>query len=209
MRKAHGKVRQIQGIALGPDSPLLTKSQVLRRLGPSEADIQIQLMELLVGRARRGHDRVPGEGMTFRYPELLLLVANNPNKGGRTKAAAGIAKAMGLCPNFPDLHLPVMRGPFVGLWVELKRPGERSTRDQQLMAETLRAEGHAVVECHSVQEGLDAIVGYLNLPKNRPSVRPIAGSGPIEQQLTIWRSSAAALLTPARAGSNSFKQANP
>jgi hypothetical protein len=191
-------VTELNGIQLGPDSPLLTKSQVLRRLGPNEADIQIQLMELLVGRARRGHDRVPGEGMTYRYPELLLLVANNPNKGGRTKAAAGIAKAMGLCPSFPDLHLPVMRGPFLGLWVELKKPGSYGTRDQRLMAEKLRAEGHAVVQCQSVQEGIDAIIGYLTLPKNRPSVRPIAGSGPIEQQLTNWRAASLALLTPKR-----------
>jgi hypothetical protein len=148
--------------SLGPDSPLLTAGGNLRAPGPSEADAQIAYMALCVGAVRKGQPRRMGDGMTGRYPELYLLRANNPNKGGqRSKAARGFAKAMGLLRDVPDITLPVARGPFTALELEFKKPGEYGTPNQRAMAELLCAQGHCVVEVQGCQEALDVTLGYL------------------------------------------------
>lgn len=187
------------GIQLGANSPILTPAGARRKLQASEEDMQIALMQLLVGPVVNGQPRQPGGGMTTRYPELALVYAI-PNGGARHKATAGRMKAQGVLKSMPDLHLPVMRGPFLTLYIEFKRPGDRSRSDQRAMADALRAEGHAVIECRGVEEGLSTILGYLALDKNRPSVRPLHGSGPIDEQLKLWRAAAMALIAPKRRG---------
>ncbi len=153
------------GVELGPNSPLRSASGSRRRFGPSEADDQMQLLELLVGPAKPGQPRTPGAGMTTRFPELALIYAINPNKGGQNqKAARGIAKAMGQLASMPDLHLPVARSPFIGLYVELKALGGKATAEQLDVHQALRTAGHRVATCAGVQAALDSILGYLNLP---------------------------------------------
>jgi hypothetical protein len=77
----------VTGVTLGEGSPLLTKGGRLRDLGPSEADIQMAAVELLIGPAVQG-PRPAFCGLAQKYPALWLLTALNPNKGGRKKAAA-------------------------------------------------------------------------------------------------------------------------
>jgi len=197
---------RVNGVALGAKSPLLTPAGARRLLHRSEADDQKALMELLVGPAIAGERRRPGLGLTWKHPELSLVYAINPNKGGQSsKAARGMAKAMGQLADMPDLHLPVMRGPFIGLYIELKREGGRSTPEQRALHAELRAQGHCVIECHGVEEGLTTVLGYLALPTNRPSARAVCGPGlapglTLDQRIEKWRAAATALLTPLRQG---------
>lgn len=178
-------------IRLGPNSPLLTPAGARRRLAPSEADEQKALVALLVGQLGKGEQRALGKGMTGRHPELLLLYAINPNKGGqRSVAARGMAKAMGLLPDMMDLCLPVARGPFHSLYLELKRIGEYGSAAQRAMAEALRAEGHCVIECQGVEEGAQAILGYLALPDSL--------TGRTRFELPFERERLHKLLTPKR-----------
>jgi hypothetical protein len=187
------------GIPLGPNSPLLTTAGARRRLQASEEDMQIQLMELLVGRTRPGEPRRMGDGLTARHPELFLTYAV-PNGGVRDKGTAGRMKAQGVLKSMPDLCLPVMRGPFITLFIELKVPGKYGTKDQRQMAELLRAHGHCVIECQGVQEALETFLGYLALGENRPSVRPMGAraAGNLTDRLQEWRAAATTLLTPKR-----------
>jgi hypothetical protein len=163
----------VTGVTLGEGSPLLTKGGRLRDLGPSEADIQMAAVELLIGPAVQG-PRPAFCGLAQKYPALWLLTALNPNKGGRKKAAAGIAKAMGLLADLPDLHLPVTRGPFLTLYIEVKRPGEHPSQAQKEMHALLRNEGHCVVTCVTAQEIVDVCVGYLTLKKQDIGLHPAA-----------------------------------
>jgi hypothetical protein len=164
----------VTGVELGEGSPLLTRGGALRNLGPSEADIQMAAVEILLGPQGIG-PRKPMEGLAARYPELYLLTAINPNPKIRLgKAQAGKSKAMGLLADMPDLHLPVTRGPFLSLYTEVKRPGEYPTRTQKEMHALLRNEGHCVVWCLSAQEIVDVHVGYLSLPKHDVSLHPAA-----------------------------------
>lgn len=155
------------GVTLGPGSPLLTVAGAKRKLQLAEFDIQAAAMEALVGPARKGEPRRLGDGMTGRYPELMLLY-HIPNGGARYKATAGKMKASGVLPAVPDLHLPVMRGPFASLYVEVKRPGEKPTQEQREFHEMLRAENHCVVVCWTTQQIIDVVVGYLALEPGEP-----------------------------------------
>lgn len=65
------------------------------------------------------------EMQSGRRPELRLLF-HIPNGGSRGKAEAARFKMEGVKPGVPDLFLPVPRGPWHGLFIELKRhPLER------------------------------------------------------------------------------------
>lgn len=55
-----------------------------------------------------------------KYPELNLLY-HVPNGGSRHKAEAGRLRAEGVKAGVPDLCLPVARGQYHGLYIELKR----------------------------------------------------------------------------------------
>jgi VRR-NUC domain len=56
------------------------------------------------------------------WPDLDLIFAI-PNGGGRTMSVAASLKAEGVKAGVPDLFLPVPRGIYAGLWIEMKRPG--------------------------------------------------------------------------------------
>jgi hypothetical protein len=102
----------------------------------------------------------------------------------------------------PDAHLPVMRGPFLSLYVELKDRKRYGTPEQRAMAAQLRAEGNAVIEAQGAEEFVGAVLGYLTLPKNRPSARAVCGPGSepgtLEERIQRWRDRAHLMLTPDR-----------
>lgn len=101
-----------------------------------------------------------------KYPELALLYAI-PNGGHRSKATAGRLKAEGVKAGVPDLHLPIARGGFIGLWIEMKSPTGKPSDSQKAWAKRLTEEGHKVELCRSAQEALNVIVWYLNQGKQK------------------------------------------
>lgn len=190
------------GIELGPESPLIEKAR--RRLAAQyEESDQVNLMALLVGPAVKGQPRSMTGGMIPKHPELFLLT-HIPNAGaGASRGMAGRMKAMGVLAGYPDLHLPVMRGPFLTLYLELKRRGQRPRPDQARLHEMLRMEGHCVMSAVGVQAGMEIILGYLALPKNRVSARPVPRDlvstvSSITARIDRWRTQCYAMLTPTR-----------
>jgi hypothetical protein len=97
-----------------------------------------------------------------KHPALELLYAI-PNGGHRHITVAQRLKAEGVKPGIPDLCLPVARGPYYGLYVEMKRKkGGRTSPAQQEWINKLRAEGYCVEICKGFEEARDAIINYLN-----------------------------------------------
>ena len=97
------------------------------------------------------------------YPQLRLL-HHIPNGGSRMKAEAGRLKAMGVKAGVPDLFLPVARGGFHGLYIELKRlESGKASAVQRRWMEALRAEGYAVELCRGWVAASEKILDYLNL----------------------------------------------
>lgn len=85
-----------------------------------------------------------------------------PNGGSRNKAEAGRFKAEGVKAGVPDLCLPVARGGFHGLYVELKRlRGSKTSEDQIMWMEELTKQGYCVALCKGWEAAANAILEYL------------------------------------------------
>lgn len=94
------------------------------------------------------------------HPELDLLY-HVPNGGRRGKAEAAIMKAEGVRAGMPDYHLPVARGEFVGLWIELKAPGGRVSPAQRERMEALRKAGHRCEVAVGWEAARNLLIEYL------------------------------------------------
>lgn len=101
------------------------------------------------------------ELMQSRWPELQWLF-HIPNGGKRGKIEAARFKAMGVKAGVPDLCLPVPKGGYHGLYIEMKRrKGGRVSRDQREWIDGLRKNGYCVYRCdgcHQAQYVLEAYV---------------------------------------------------
>jgi hypothetical protein len=96
-----------------------------------------------------------------RTPALALLYAI-PNGGGRSRGQAGRLKAEGVKAGVPDLCLPVARGGYHSLYVEMKAgPTSRVDPSQAAWHAALRGEGHAVRVCFGWESARDVIERYL------------------------------------------------
>ena len=82
-----------------------------------------------------------------RHPELSLLF-HVPNGGKRSKVEAARFKAMGVQAGVPDLFLPVPRGAYHGLFIEMKAPKGRTSNAQNTWIEKLKSNGYAVKVCY-------------------------------------------------------------
>ena len=98
-----------------------------------------------------------------KYPELRLLF-HIPNGGSRGKAEAGRFRAMGVKAGVPDLFLPVARGTWHGLFIEMKRrKGGRVSPEQEDWMQALVFQGYAAIVCHGMEEAAREIAHYLEM----------------------------------------------
>ena len=96
-----------------------------------------------------------------RFPELDLLY-HVPNGGSRKKAEAGRFRAEGVKAGVPDLCLPVARGGFHGLYIELKRQrGGRASDNQVEWLDALSKQGYQVALCRGWETAAETILKYL------------------------------------------------
>lgn len=103
-----------------------------------------------------------------RVPELALLHAI-PNGGFRHINVALGMRAEGVKPGVPDLHLPVPRGQYAGLWIELKAERGKASPAQAWWIDQLRRQGHCACICYGHDEARKVILDYLG-GKPWPSV---------------------------------------
>lgn len=97
------------------------------------------------------------------YPELWLLYAI-PNGGQRAKGVAGKLKAEGVKAGVPDLCLPVPRGKYAALYIEMKNQKGRVADKQAAWHDALRAHGNCVEICYGAAEAVRALEVYLGVP---------------------------------------------
>lgn len=95
-----------------------------------------------------------------RYPELALMFAI-PNGGHRHKAVAVRKKAEGVKPGVPDICLPVPRGPWHGLYIELKTETGSVSREQRRWLAMLSRLGYRAKVCRGWQQAQAVIEDYL------------------------------------------------
>lgn len=94
-------------------------------------------------------------------PELRLLY-HIPNEGRRSVVTGARMKAEGMKPGVPDICLPVARGGYHALYIELKRiKGGRATDAQKQWIAALNAEGNRAVLCKGWDAAREEIERYL------------------------------------------------
>ena len=99
-----------------------------------------------------------------RYPELDLLY-HIPNGGKRDKLEAARLKREGVKAGVPDLCLPIARGGFHGLYIELKAGKNTATPLQRQWITALNREGYAAAVCTGWEQAAEVIGDYLGMEK--------------------------------------------
>ena len=93
-------------------------------------------------------------------PELKLLY-HVPNGGKRDIATAKKLKAEGVKAGVPDICLPVARGKYHGLYIELKVGKNKTTENQDMWLEALNKNGYYTDVCYGWEEASKVITDYL------------------------------------------------
>lgn len=119
-----------------------------RNRTPTEADEQKTLFRWAEMEARR-------------HPELNLL-HHIPNGGSRDPREARNLKQEGVKAGVPDICLPVPRGGYNGLYIEMKRiRGGRLSDEQRGWLAALTANGYRAEVCRGWEAAKDLILEYL------------------------------------------------
>lgn len=72
-------------------------------------------------------------------------------------------KKAGMKKGKPDINLPVPRGGYCGMWIELKAiGGKKPTAEQVATLEHLAAEGNACFTCYGADAAMLIIKAYLS-----------------------------------------------
>ena len=102
------------------------------------------------------------EWFRYCYPKGTIFAI--PNGGARNVVTAAKLKAEGVLAGVPDLCVPMARGAFHGLYIELKngKKGVVSERQRTIM-DKLSDEGYKCVVCRSFDEFKREIDEYMTL----------------------------------------------
>lgn len=93
-------------------------------------------------------------------PELELLY-HIPNESKRPVVTAAYLKSMGMLPGIPDLCLPVPRGKYAALYIEMKSDSGRVSDQQKDIICKLGQAGNCAIICRSADGAIAAIRQYL------------------------------------------------
>jgi len=97
-----------------------------------------------------------------KWPELALLY-HIPNGGRRDAVEGRHLKAQGVKPGVPDLHLPIAKGRYHSLYIEMKTENGRTSDAQNWWIEHLTAQGNFVEVCHGWLSAVRVLEWYLSL----------------------------------------------
>ena len=99
-----------------------------------------------------------------QYPEQALLY-HIENERQCSPQQAARRKRMGVKKGVPDLCLPVARGQYHGLYIELKTPTGRSTKEQNWWIDALNDAGYFAEVCHGWESAARVLEWYLGLKR--------------------------------------------
>lgn len=86
-----------------------------------------------------------------------------PNGGLRSKSEAARLKAEGVRAGVPDLCIPVARGIYHSLYIEMKHGKGKPTEEQVRWIQLLRAEGMCAYVCVGAGNAIELIQRYMAL----------------------------------------------
>lgn len=108
------------------------------------------------------------EGLLYAIPNGAKLPFKNvtnkrTGKVSRICPEADRLKKEGLRPGVPDLHLPVPKGRYHGLYVEMKYGDNKPTPEQVFWMQRLTKLGHCCRVCYTRAEAKHIFKTYLSL----------------------------------------------
>lgn len=100
--------------------------------------------------------------MQSQYPELSLLHAIG-NGGKRNLREAARMKREGVKAGVSDIFMPVARGGYHGLYIEMKVKGNKPSEKQAWWIEETTKQGYCSKVCYGWVEAKGVIEKYLGL----------------------------------------------
>ena len=110
-----------------------------------------------------------------KYKELELMY-HVPNGGRRDKREAASLRRQGVKAGIPDIVLPVARGSFFGLYIELKFGRNKTSSIQDVWIKRLREMNYKVEVCYGWIAAREVIESYLDKP-NTVAMKCTGGIG--------------------------------
>lgn len=95
-----------------------------------------------------------------KWPELELM-HHIPNGGMRSKPEAARFKAMGVKCGVSDVFLPVAKGGYHGLYIELKAKDGRPEKEQKEWIAAVREQGYYAAVCYGGFEAANLVEAYI------------------------------------------------
>ena len=95
-----------------------------------------------------------------RYP-MLKNIYHAANEGKRNPATGKRMVSEGLKKGVPDLCLPVPRGSYGALYIDMKIKPNKPTQAQEECIRDFRSAGNLVCVCYSAEEAIKIIERYL------------------------------------------------
>lgn len=98
--------------------------------------------------------------MQYKYPELALMF-HIPNGGFRNIVTAVRLKAEGVRAGVADILLPVARGGYHGLFIEMKAAKGHISAAQCDFINAMRKQGYAAEVCYGWELAVKYIEAYM------------------------------------------------
>ena len=98
------------------------------------------------------------------FPDMVHNLFAVPNGGYRTKTTAALMKAEGQLAGVADLILLKRKGSCGALLLEAKVKGNYQSETQREWQKRIEADGYIYRVFHSLEEFIQIVTEYLNLP---------------------------------------------
>lgn len=141
--------------------------------------LQVQLIERVRLELVPRWPVLAGEGWPDSGALRLYAV---PNGGLRTVQEGVRLKMEGVQKGVPDLVLPIARGGFHGLYLELKAAGGRTSREQDGWLAFLDDQGYRVAVAWTVERAFDILVDYMTQEEGATPGGPRPAASPARQR---------------------------
>jgi hypothetical protein len=109
------------------------------------------------------HQKAVFEWVARQNGDAYDLIHAVPNGGQRHIVTATKLKHEGVKPGVFDIDLPVARGGFTSLRIEMKFNDNNLSKAQREWMTKMQKQGHCCVYCYDWQAATRTIIGYLGM----------------------------------------------
>ena len=99
----------------------------------------------------------------LRHIEIFAI----PNGGRRNPKEAYFLKLEGCSAGVPDLCVPIPKGKYHGLFIELKVGKNKASENQKAWINYLNSVGYLAVVCYGCDKSIELIERYIKLEPNQ------------------------------------------